>query len=269
MKDCPAQDPYNFLVSDIGFVLERKPNPEWKITNLTNSDYYILAYATQGKAHYYFDGKDYAISKGDLILFSKGSPHSAASSPFDPWAFYSVAFDLVIIGSKDQEKLLSLANSVTDFNSFELSPLFSELNHIWTGKSPGYLIRCRSIIMQILYLMIREMDTRYHNVPHIHTIEEIQSTIQNEYYRNFSIEELTQKSGLSPSYFRQLFKQVTGYTPVQYQNQIKINKAKDLLLSGECNVSEAAENVGFDSIYYFSRVFKKITGVSPSDYLKR
>jgi len=93
--------------------------------------------------------------------------------------------------------------------------------------------------------------------------------IQENYQKNFSIEELTQYSGLSPSYFRRLFKKATGLTPLQYQNYIKINKAKDLLLSGECNVSEAAFSVGFDNVHYFSRIFKKIAGVNPSHYLKR
>ncbi|HHV97854.1 MAG TPA: helix-turn-helix transcriptional regulator [Clostridiaceae bacterium] len=53
-----------------------------------------------------------------------------------------------------------------------------------------------------------------------------------------------------------------------YTYYIKINKAKDLLLSGECNVSEAAFSVGFENVHYFSRTFKKITGVNPSKYLK-
>ncbi|MFW5789511.1 MAG: helix-turn-helix domain-containing protein, partial [Spirochaetota bacterium] len=70
-------------------------------------------------------------------------------------------------------------------------------------------------------------------------------------------------------YFRRLFKQVTGYTPVNYINRVKIDKAKDLLLSGECNVSEAAEAVGIDNVFYFSRLFKRISSVNPSEYIRR
>ena len=269
MKDSQIQTDYDFIVSKIGYVIERKPNPEWSITNLANNSYYILAYATEGQAHYYFNNNHYVVNKGDLLFFSKGLVHSASSSLLNPWGFSSVAFDLYFLNPNGQDKLLSIADTIITFNSYELSSLFSELNRIWIGKNPGYMIRCRSIIMNILYLMIQKMDSSFNNIPHFHAIKDILNMIQENYQKNFSIEELTQYSGLSPSYFRRLFKKATGLTPLQYQNYIKINKAKDLLLSGECNVSEAAFSVGFDNVHYFSRIFKKIAGVNPSHYLKR
>jgi AraC-like DNA-binding protein len=86
---------------------------------------------------------------------------------------------------------------------------------------------------------------------------------------SYSIEELAELADISPSYFRNLFKRVTGLTVTQYKNRIKISKARDLILSGKCNVTEAAKTVGFNNIYYFSRLFKKITCANPSDFIKR
>ena len=74
-------------------------------------------------------------------------------------------------------------------------------------------------------------------------------------------------TGLSSSHFRMLFKEFTGLSAVQFQNRLKIDKAKDLILSGSCNVTEAASAVGFDNVYYFSRLFRKLTGKNPSEYL--
>ena len=85
----------------------------------------------------------------------------------------------------------------------------------------------------------------------------------------FSATELAKRSGFSPSYFRALFKEANGLSPLQYQNQIKINRAKELLLSGEYNVTETAESLGFNNIYYFSRLFKKLTGIPPSEYRQK
>ncbi|NLC44992.1 MAG: AraC family transcriptional regulator [Clostridiales bacterium] len=269
MADYPLLNDYNFIVSNIGYVIEREPNTEWSITNMANHDYFILAYATHGNAHYDFNNLEYTVSKGDLIFFSKGFVHSASSCPSSPWAFSSVAFDLVFIEPGEKEKFISLANNIISFSSNELLPLFSELNHSWMGKGPGYLIQCRSIVMQILYLLIKEMNSSLIHVPYTNVINDIINMMQSNYSKTYSIEELANMSELSQSYFRKLFKQITGLTPLKYQSQLKINKAKDLLLSGEYNVSETAVNVGFDNIYYFSRMFKNIVGISPSVYMKK
>ena len=60
---------------------------------------------------------------------------------------------------------------------------------------------------------------------------------------------------------------MTGMSAIQFQNQQKIQRAKDLILSQNCNVTEAAQAVGFSDIYYFSRMFRKLTGKNPSEYL--
>ncbi len=50
---------------------------------------------------------------------------------------------------------------------------------------------------------------------------------------------------------------------------LRIENARDLLLSGEVNVTEAAELSGFEDIYYFSTLFKKKTGTTPTQLLRK
>ncbi|WP_281287048.1 helix-turn-helix domain-containing protein [Paenibacillus hemerocallicola] len=89
------------------------------------------------------------------------------------------------------------------------------------------------------------------------------------YSKNYSVDEICQMIGYSTSHFQLIFKKVTGITIIQYQNEIKIKKARDLLQYGNCNVTEAALQVGFNDMNYFSRLYKKMTGHNPSEYLKR
>ena len=77
---------------------------------------------------------------------------------------------------------------------------------------------------------------------------------------SYTLDQLSVLSGLSSSHFRALFKERTGMTAVQFQNHLKIDRAKDLILSRDCNVTEAAYAVGFNDVYYFSRMFRKLTG---------
>jgi len=63
-----------------------------------------------------------------------------------------------------------------------------------------------------------------------------------------------------------LYKKRTGITLKTYINEYRIEKAKELLRTGDKTISEVAESVDFDNFSYFSALFKKITGVSPSVY---
>jgi AraC-like DNA-binding protein/quercetin dioxygenase-like cupin family protein len=84
-----------------------------------------------------------------------------------------------------------------------------------------------------------------------------------------SIDTLASKIYVSPSYFRKLFKKVTGQSPIDYINEIRISKAKQLLLEENRTVAEIAEMVGITDHNYFSKLFKAATGCSPTEYKKR
>jgi YesN/AraC family two-component response regulator len=74
---------------------------------------------------------------------------------------------------------------------------------------------------------------------------------------------LAEQSFMSPSYFRSIFKDVTGLTPVDYLNRMRIVKSLEYLERDKSTIAEAAAKVGvFDSNYY-SRMFKKVMGYSP------
>lgn len=63
--------------------------------------------------------------------------------------------------------------------------------------------------------------------------------------------------------FRRRFKNQLGISPHQYLLQVKIDRAKELLLFTDSEVKDIAQQVGFPDPYYFSKVFKDKTGVSP------
>ncbi len=83
-----------------------------------------------------------------------------------------------------------------------------------------------------------------------------------------TVQKLTEISGLSPSRFRCLFCEYIGISPIKYIEEIKINRAKILLKSGELSVSDVSHLIGITDPAYFSRFYKKITGRKPTDDLK-
>ncbi len=93
--------------------------------------------------------------------------------------------------------------------------------------------------------------------------------IHANYGANISNDSLAALTGLSTAYFRQLFKEAYGTSPIEYVKQLKIKKAKEMLRGDFGSITDIATSLGYMSIYDFSRDFKKHTGVSPSIYASK
>ena len=89
--------------------------------------------------------------------------------------------------------------------------------------------------------------------------------IEQHLSRHLTVEELASQVYLHPNYFIPYFRSMTGYTPIHYVNQRKMNYARKLLESGDYAVQEAALAVGLPN-HYFSRMFKQFIGMAPRRY---
>jgi transcriptional regulator GlxA family with amidase domain len=83
---------------------------------------------------------------------------------------------------------------------------------------------------------------------------------------NISLITLSKKYNYSVSRFSNLFKQKTGYAPIDYFLQMKMQKACQLLDFSDRSIKDIAFTMGFDDPYYFSKRFRKIIGLSPKKY---
>ena len=99
--------------------------------------------------------------------------------------------------------------------------------------------------------------------PYVEQLENI--LVDNILNKNFDMQQVYQSIPVSANHLRTLFKKETGWTPLEYLTEKKIEHAKYLLGHGDTRLpfKEIAERIGMDNPYYFSRVFKKITGSSP------
>ena len=81
-----------------------------------------------------------------------------------------------------------------------------------------------------------------------------------------SLNQLADYVHLSPNYLSNLFKKEVGYRLSDYMNELRIEKAKYLLLNTRERSHEIASELGFSDPAYFCKVFKKSTGLSPAEY---
>lgn len=198
-------------------------------------------------------------------MLRPGMIRAARSLADDPWHFITIGCELRF---PDEETVAAFCELPVYFQKISdgLLRKCEELAHIWNGHPHNSLLAAKSLIFGLYYDLLRHWESQHFLPSQYNRITKAQEYIQQNFSRQLHQKELAELCGYSESHFRQLFHAITGMSCSQYIISVKISVAKNLLLSGTANVSEAAELTGFSDIYYFSRLFKKITGYPPSHF---
>jgi AraC-like DNA-binding protein len=98
-------------------------------------------------------------------------------------------------------------------------------------------------------------------------IADARRILDTQYDQSITIKELSKKVAMNECYLKKGFKALTGRTIHEYQQELRINKAKELLKQHDHSVSDVASILGFSSISHFSTAFKKATGLKPCELL--
>ena len=95
-------------------------------------------------------------------------------------------------------------------------------------------------------------------------VDSVLNRIEENVAQSIDFNQLAADWNITPTYFRTIFKNTTGLSPVGYLNRVRILQAMELLQSTDMSVNEAAEHVGIYDANYFTRLFKKLIGYPPS-----
>ena len=100
-------------------------------------------------------------------------------------------------------------------------------------------------------------------------IHQIVSWLKNNFAQPIRMDDLAEKAFMSPSTFRQHFREVTGMSPLQYQKQLRLQEARHLMLNQNLDAGRAASLVGYESASQFSREYSRLFGDSPQRNIQR
>lgn len=135
-------------------------------------------------------------------------------------------------------------------------------------KSPYYQYLVVMYYAELLILIYRYMDEAYLPICTNELLKKAIAYIRLNYQSEITINDVAGHAGISERYLRRLFSQYLNLSPLDYLNQIRINKSIELLRNTEMSVKEICFLCGFQSPQYFSRIFKQQTGISPREVTK-
>lgn len=220
-----------------------------------------LAFHTSGEKHYIFDsGVKITAKANDIVYLPKKSNYIVKSVV--PGDCYAINFDL-------SEDIDFSPFSYRVKNTHQFLSFFKEAESYWDNKYAGFEMKCKAHVYNIICMMINEFDLGYISQSKSSILSPAIAYIHNEYTKdNIRISSLAELCGISEIYFRKLFTQWKGVTPLKYINHLKMERAKELLLSNMYTISQVSILSGFHDESYFSREFKKHFSVAPNEYKK-
>ncbi|MFY9390717.1 MAG: AraC family transcriptional regulator [Limnochordia bacterium] len=246
-------------------------------------DYYEIYYLVSGERDYFIDNRTYHVKPGNIVLINRGVIHrTIGSSPkgYERALFYyEKEFEEEINRRYPNARLFSVFN--LDLHVFSLSEQDQQfVNEQILKIAKECLERPENhesylevLFIELLFYLKRCISDSLTAVPQVANpkmakISDIIAFLNDNYMKRLSLPLITEKFFISTSCFTKTFKEATGFTFVEYLNNLRIKHAQYMLRGTDLTVSEIAERVGFDSVTHFGRVFKKYTGISPLAYRK-
>jgi len=233
-------------------------------------EYQVIFIATGSGTFESRSHKKRPIQAGDALILFPGEWHRYKPDPNTGWTEYWVGFK----GSEAKRIMTSFfsPDSPVQRGSMgaELIRQFDRLIH-WLNQSvPERELILASQIPSILSFLIAGQHQKTSSGDGDALLVR---SAKNHMLENLSqktdLEQLAKSLGTSYSRLRSVFKKQTGFAPRQFENMVKLNRSKDLLLSGKFNISKTAEALGYSSVFYFSRAFRKAFGRSPQDWIRQ
>lgn len=230
----------------------------------SNRRYHGFVIRCDGQKSYIFkDGPEYVHNKYDVIYLPKGSTYTVECDTDDEnTPCYAINFD--ILGDETYPPF-----HITPKNGRELINLFKEAHKNYSKKKTGYYYSCAKDLYGIISILKSEITSEY--IPSSKErilLPAVDYILEHLTEETISIPHLASICGISEVYFRKIFKIMYGVSPIRYINNLKIERAEEMLISDMYSINEISDVLGYSSPTRFSKDFKKYTGVSPGKYLK-
>lgn len=153
----------------------------------------------------------------------------------------------------------------------DMKELFVMMFRNLAAGEPHAELFCTSLLHALLVSVITVTEgvgeTRENPADEPHILgSRIKDYIDRHYMEPITLQSMGEALRISPYYLSHVFKQMSGYSPVQYLLRRRIGEAQTLLITTELSVARIAEMVGYDSQSYFNLQFTKNVGMPPSRY---
>ncbi len=260
------------FITDIGYYPKAKYH--YRERNNNESKQFILIYCVEGEGWFRLNGRESIIQPNQFFIIPKGKAHSYGSSKNNPWTLFWLHFD-----GEHASFFARGFDKATDISPNRNSRIEDRINlfeEIFISLSNGYSKNNLLYITTSLFHFLGSMkfigeyrENSKFGMQSDDTMDLIIHHMRENIGNKFTLKNFADHAKVSVSHFSLLFFNKTGYSPMKYFIQLKMQKACHLLDYSDLHVNQISPLVGFEDAFYFTRMFKKTMGVSPTEYRTR
>ena len=229
--------------------------------------------ALKGRGQIYINNRPSQLGRNKAFVIPEGTITRITGERDHPLTVYRLSFDLYRMSRSGERQLLLEREA-----SF---PLEGKLHIADPAAMAGLLRRLEAMgphaeedgdpsLYQSDLRELFDMLLQAGPAPH-DAHDPIRRTIrhmQRHYAGSLTLQTLADVAGSHPTYYSAQFKRRLGISPIDYLNRLRLNRAKELMLSAHDKMKDIARLSGFSDEFYFSRRFKSGFGIPPTSYLR-
>ncbi len=229
----------------------------------------LIFYCVDGYGFYELNGEKFTVAPNEFFILPQNVEHIYGSSDASPWSIYWLHFGGPSLPEFNKQMAVEAHFKPTHIkDNGEIVALFQKMyKALELGYSIDNLLFANLCLQHFLSLFI--YNGRHFPVPENKNLDSVDRAIlfmQEHITEIITLRDLSSYSNYSVSRFSNLFKQKTGYAPMDYFMQMKIQQACQLLDFTDRSIKDIAITMGFDDPYYFSKRFKQVIGLPPLRY---
>lgn len=229
-----------------------------------------LNYITEGTGILETDTGKYQIKPGTLMIIRPGARHRYRPKKKTGWVENYIGFEGELAHKFLSESLFAQNQYVIQCGiREEIIDTYYRIFDLVQKEDPGFQQIASGLILKMLgYLVSFHKRRNFSGTDIEKVIQEVRFHMRNNIDQKIDLKQLAIEHQIGYAYLRKRFKKYTGISPHQYHLEMKMMKARELILTTEKSIKEISYELGFETIYYFSRLFKKKTGLYPSELRK-
>jgi len=271
IRDLQSANPVTsqLYVTHIGYYPRAKNHYRQRVEGAPEN---ILIYCENGKGWVECNGEKHYIAINQMFIIPENTPHTYGSDLREPWSIYWLHFkgNNVHLFNNIIGRIVTIGDSASSrqndrFILFE--SMFQNLEMGYNTDNLEYISYCLMYFLaSVRYLpQFREIK----NVKEQDVIQKSILFMKDNLENRITLEDIANHVGYSPSHLITLFTQKTSFSPIEYYNQLRIQKACSYLQFSDLKIKEIAYRLGFYDPFHFSKSFRKVMEITPKEYRRR